>query len=304
MIKGGGWIIFAGCSFTWGQGLWSYCSNTKWYVPTVNEYTSMPDDAPIPRIAEEFRKDNRFAGIVSKKYHANPIIKRWNGGTDEESIRFIDDVKRNKVHPHSLIEVNSEWDNISTIVFQTTQLYRSHFFFHHKGQEYGIRAHPGHHGLSVLDKIIRNENYNEEMYANHYSLEEQPNVDIFLDWLIDNNLKIEDFQKLHAIQMMDTIENTFKKLEKEGKSVVLLSWKDDYLDEIKKRPYFDDKFIKLEYMGETFDCIEHLMIKHPSMQIQFDNEKVHNDGGDGHPSLKCHKIIAESLIKKLDSINA
>lgn len=303
MIKTGGWMIFAGCSFTWGQGLWSYCPDTKWYVPTAKEYTTMPDDAPIPRIADVFRKDNRFANIVAKHYHANPIIKRWNGGTDDESIRFIDDVKKNKVHAHSLVEVNSEWDNISTIVFQTTQLYRSHFFFNYKGEEYGIRSHPGHSGLSLLDKIIRSENY-EEIYATHYNLIQQPSVDIFLDWLLDNNIKIEDFQKLHSIQMMDRIEDTFKKLEKEGKNVVLLSWTDDYLDEIKNRPYFDDKFVKLEYMGETFDCIEHLMRKHRKMEIQFDDEKIHEDGGDGHPSLKCHKIIAEALIKKLDSINA
>jgi hypothetical protein len=302
MVKHGGWMIFAGCSFTWGQGLWSYCPDTKWHVPTCWEYTDNSDECPIPPNADKFRKEKRFAQIVAERYHANPLVKRHNGGTDEESIRFIDDVKKNKIHPHSMVEFNSDWDNITAVIFQTTQLYRSHFFFHYKGQEYGVRSHPGHQGLSLLEKIIRSEDYNDSIYANHYSLETLPNVDIFLEWLLDNNITMEEFPKLHAAQVIDSIESTFKKLEQEGKVVLMLSWTNEYLEEIKKRPYLEDKFVKLNYLDETFDCIEHLMLKHPNMEIKNDNTKNYECGGDGHPSLLCHQVIADSLIKKLNRI--
>lgn len=62
----GGDIIFAGCSFTWGQGLWSY-SPTKLKVPTVNEYLK---GAGIPEPADIFRIENRWATQVAMRFHA------------------------------------------------------------------------------------------------------------------------------------------------------------------------------------------------------------------------------------------
>lgn len=49
------------------------------------------------------------------------IIKRHNGGTDEESIRFIDEIKQNNVHKHSLLTENVIWENVNYVIFQTTQ---------------------------------------------------------------------------------------------------------------------------------------------------------------------------------------
>ena len=38
-------------------------------------------------------------------------------------------------------------------------------------------------------------------------------------------------------------------------------------------------------------------------EILNDDETVHESGTDGHPSLKCHRVIADSLIQKMTDIN-
>jgi hypothetical protein len=37
------------------------------------------------------------------------------------------------------------------------------------------------------------------------------------------------------------------------------------------------------------------------MKIKTDVENLSNTPIDDHPSLKCHKVIAESIIKKLEN---
>lgn len=286
-----GSAIFAGCSFTWGQGLWSYWPSKKWYVPKVGEYL---EHAPIPQEADFFRIDNRFANkVTNQNFNMNdPLVKRHNGGTDDESIRFIKHIKYdNWVGVSTLQTINVEWERVHSIFFQTTQLYRSPFFFFYKGEEYSVRAHPGFGGFSIVDKIHRDEK------GISFREEEQDSIDIFLDWLIDNNLTPEDFVDIHTKNMIDRIEELFKECESDGKKVYIFSWTDEYLEEIKNREYFNDKFIRLRKFDtdETFDCIEHLMDKYPNMTIQYDDTKIHDCGGDAHPSLECHKIIEQSI---------
>jgi hypothetical protein len=283
-----GAMIFAGCSFTWGQGLWSYYP-TKWYVPKCWEYTA--EGAPIPPAAEEFKEDNRYPGLVSKEFHAKQIVKKTNGGTDDESLRFIEQVRTNVVDKHNMLVTNTDWEEIHTIIIQTTDSYRSPFLFEYKNQKYEIYSSPGYQFLTSLVKV--------KFEDNVLIHEEQPNFDIFIDWLIDNNLTVDDFQRIHVKKMMDRIEEAFKNLEKEGKKVLLLSWTNCYLEEIKKRNYFDDKFVKLNYLDQEFDSIHDLMQKYKYFIIDYDDEVIHDSGGDAHPSLFCHQIIANSIISKI-----
>jgi len=291
MEKFNGTSIFAGCSFTWGQGLWSYWPSKKWYVPKVNEYL---ENAPIPPEADEFRISNRFANLVANHNFndSKPLVKRHNGGTDDESIRFIKHIKYdNWVGNGTLQTINVDWRHVHSIFFQTTQLYRSPFFFFYKGEEYSVRADSGFHDFSIVDKIHRDDK------GISFREEEQESIDIFLDWLIDNNLTPEDFVDLHTKNMIDRIEELFKECESDGKKVYIFSWTDEYLEEIKSRKYFDNKFIPIRKFDtdETFECIQHLMEKYPNFEIQNDKTKIHDCGGDAHPSLECHKIIEHSI---------
>lgn len=278
--------IFAGCSFTWGQGLWSYCP-TKWHVPTCNEYTK--ENAPIPPDADIFRIENRFPHLLGNMVSiSNCIIKRHNGGTDDESLRFIDEVKRNQVGANTLLTQNVPWSEVKICVFQTTQAYRSPFKFEYKNEKYQIRAHPGFNGFSLCEKLVKG-HPGQTLYL------ELDNYEPFLNWLVDNNYTPDDFFEIHTKTLITRIENKFKELQKDGIECFLISWTDDYLPHIKNNEYLIEKFVPMRYNGSTYDTIEFLL-ENFDLSISKDKTKLHECGGDGHPSLECHKIIAKSIL--------
>jgi hypothetical protein len=288
------YIIFSGCSFTWGQGLWVY-SPTKLKVPNVVEYIDLGH--PIPFEADDFRINNRFANLVANHFGCWEIVKRQNGGTDEESLRFLHEVKNNKVTRHSLLTENVEWEGVKYIVFQTTQAYRSPFVFFYKGNEYELYSEPGLQNLERVQKINRNSE------NNIIDIEELPNIDIFLDWLIDNNLSVENFEKIHLDYMSTQIKNTLKYFEDEYNiKTLIVSWTDEYIDNFLNDTFTNDRLVRLNYKGNEFVSIEKAMKAYPNLEIINDTEKVHDSGADGHPSLECHRMIADSLISKIGQI--
>lgn len=289
------YIIFSGCSFTWGQGLWSYFP-TNLKIPTVDEYIQL--GVPVPDSAQNFRCDYRFADLVSQHYHCKSIVKRHNGGTDAESLRFIHEVKNNKVTRHSLLSENVEWDNVKYIVFQTTQAYRSPFVFFHKGYEYELYSKPELQNLERIQKINRNSE------NNIINIEELPNIDIFLDWLIDNNLSVENFEKIHLDYMSTQIKNTLKHFEDEYNiKTLIVCWTDEYIHNFLNDIFTNDRLVRLNYKGSQFVSIERAMKSYPKLRIAYDTEKIHDSGPDGHPSLACHRMIADSIISKIGKIN-
>lgn len=294
----GGDIIFSGCSFTWGQGLWSYCpSDLK--MPTVNEY--IEQGYGVPDVGEFFRQDNRYASLVAKHFYSREIIKRWNGGTDDESIKFIEDVRKNWVTRHSLLTENVIWDNVKYIVFQTTQPYRSPFTFYHKNKEYQVISEPGMHNLERVQEIIRwsDEDCPECDNAIKETIE-HPNLDIFLDWLIDNNLSVDDFAEIHLKHMSGRIKESLKHYEETyGIKTLIISWTDEYLPYFIKDKFCNERLVRLKYNSKEFNCIAHLFQENKKFEILNDDETLHETGTDGHPSLKCHRVIADSLIEKI-----
>jgi hypothetical protein len=285
--------IFTGCSFTWGQGLWSYYKTDK-KIPTVQEYITL--NYPIPEDALQFRDSVRWPGLVSSHFGVDWVIKRHNGGTDEESLRFIWEVKENNVGKNTLLTHNVEWDNVEYIILQTTQLYRSPFTFFYKGEEYNLLSEYDMPNLTQLDKVIR-----QSDRVGDYRHITQPNFDIFYNWMIENNYKIEDFQTIHLNHMVDEIEKTFKKLEAENKKPIVWSWTSEYYDEILKRDFFKDKFVRLTYKNKEYNCLEDIMSEYPELIIGCDPEVINFSDSDGHPSLKAQRLIADSIINFIQS---
>jgi len=272
--------MFAGCSFTWGQGLWSYYKTDE-YIPTVTQYIT--NELRIPEDAYEFRKKVRWPQLVSNEIGGTPLIKKLNGGTDYESYEQI-----NKW----LVEYNP--NEIEYLVFQTTQLYRSPFPFKLGDKLYHLRSTPNFKNLTRVDLV---------KYQNEFHIEyENDNVgiDYFYEWLIENNLDIFDFENIHREYVIKCIENVFIKCENLGIKTYLLSWTDEYLKSIYNNPFLLDRFITFEYNGNVYDCIEKMQMENNHLYIKFDNKnKIHDDGGDLHPSLECHEVIANSVLKKI-----
>lgn len=147
-------IVFVGCSFTWGQSLWMYEKEPK-NIPCALEWTRFGYD-----IEEELiqTKDKyRFANLVCNELgNYEPITKLLNGGTDEESVRFVDLVLSNDLKDNTdrhLYKGETNPNDIDAIVFQTTQTYRSSYPFELNGKYYKIYSTPNMKNLSRVMEI-------------------------------------------------------------------------------------------------------------------------------------------------------
>ena len=84
-------IIFAGCSYTWGQSLW-YEAN----FPNDNH----PRDGffygnKVCEECYEYIVENRFANQVAKYFKKNALVAATNGGDLIQSINFV----KNRLEP-------------------------------------------------------------------------------------------------------------------------------------------------------------------------------------------------------------
>lgn len=273
--------IFAGCSYTWGQGLWSYCPTNE-YIPTVDEYIN--GIVEIPQVGNVFRQNNNYPKLVCNEIGGIPVYKFHNGGTDYESYEYIN---------RWLSEYDS--NDIGYLIFQTTQLYRSPFPFEIDGKRYHLRSTPGFRNMTRVDEVKSQTKYQID-YEN-----DDVGIDYFYKWLIENKIDIEDFEKIHQEYIGNLIKETLQMCEDLGIKTYILSWTDEYLSFIKNDEFLNDRFIDFEYNGKIYDCIESMQIENLHLHIQYDSAKLHNDGGDLHPSLECHKIIANAILKKISN---
>jgi hypothetical protein len=103
-------IIFAGCSFTWGQGL--YYSNKEFTdlpYPAKGIYDHQNKLFPSEEHLK-YMEENRFATQVSKHFNVLPIVKKENGGGNYTVYDFV---KK---------QIN---DNTKAVVVQTTSFGRN-----------------------------------------------------------------------------------------------------------------------------------------------------------------------------------
>lgn len=298
-----GEIICAGCSYTWGQGLWSYLDTDK-YIPNYWEYIN--GEYIIPQEGEDLREQLRWARQVAQRFNFREIVKPHNGGTDYESIDFINTLLdknedryflcENGFHPEHPSNKNTEHHglklkNCKWIILQTTQLYRSPFSFDYKGESYRLVSTPNLRNLDRLERIVNN----------HHTYEVQPNFDIFYDWLIETGGNFESFKKRHEKHMTSRIEKTLKKYNDMGINVGILSWTNEYLDSIKNNQFLSSIFIDLEYNGTRYDCIEDLQLANKHLFLNVDPSVKHDTRGDEHPSKECHEIIAQNVIRYIEN---
>lgn len=285
-------IICAGCSFTWGQGLWSYLETDE-FIPGFRDYIG--GGYEIPKEGEELRKKLRWPHIVASHFKLEEIIKPWNGGTDYESLEFLDflleENDTNFYNGH--FGEKRKLKNTKWIIFQTTQLYRSPFKFNYRGQDYRIKSSPNLKNLTEIEKI----DYENEriIYTPHN------NFDIFYNWLMEDNSTFESFEKRHLNHMTHRIEKNLKKYNDMGINVAILCWTNEYLESFKQNQFLSDKLITLNYKGIEYDCIDTMQHKNPHLFLFKDPTIIHDAGGDEHPSKECHQIIAQNVIKYIES---
>ena len=292
-------IIFAGCSYTWGEGLELFQETPKWIEARKSTQYHFDIQQITDESSNKFREENRFAGLVEKHYGIKSYVVEGNGGNLASSIRHIEDTIDSGVHP-------------KVIVIQQTNLNRNPYHYDYSCQCPTCLQCGWVSIFDFMDWINRYQNI--LMRQSHETLE---------DLFTFKGSKQEYFRKLAneaKINKKETYEslyekvtklfldlanrniekiiiNKFKKLEKKHKLFFLGCWHEDSNNILSQYDYITDRTIPLlggdgkEYKDWT---------KWEKTLDNFSISSVHPYTDNNHPSLETHKIIANSIINFFD----
>lgn len=261
-------IIFAGCSFTWGQGLYYYSNLETLQEPPPNYFY----EHYVTPAHYDFMKSVRYPRIVANRFSTFELVQPWNGGSNERIIAWW----------RSCLELpNARPDGqtpkykpseISHLVFQLTQWPRNPITVNHPG--------------------IKSETSHSDFMSTHSHL--------FTAWLQENNLSVEQYVESAITDNLQMVKDFLIELENLGIKTYICTWPYEFINRIHADPWLRERFISFEYSSNTYDSIEDMMQAHPELEIRRDTSSFEDTPKDHHPSLKCHQVMAQNVIKHLE----
>ena len=298
-VKG---MLFVGCSFTWGQGLWYYMNS-----PTVQE------DLPEGYIREHYHvqhhafKDSvRYPRLVAKHFNTFEIVHPQNSGANHQIVEYWTTAFKTKtvkdaifIRGHNFDYTNRDLDaldlptidreyptmvdrpmpldvsDISHLVFQLTYWTREVDTVEYEGKEIELR-------------ITQTWDHN------------RPYQKMLLEKIEKEKISVGEYNDRLLSKSMNNIKQFLQDLENNGVKTSMMTWDPAYLPGIKSDPWLKERLIELDYKDCKYDCITDLMKSNPELVIKTDFENFKVPPIDSHPSLKCHQVMANSIIKFLE----
>jgi hypothetical protein len=280
-------MAFAGCSFTWGQGLWYYSALDSLIEDIDYGYEPGIRNA----VHHKFRQKWRWPNKVADHFGTVDVTHFQNGGANDQIVEYWSTCFKND-RP---VQVRSfdgrrktdttepiNYSDVSHFVFQFTQWWRSSITITVNGKE------------ELVDV--------QTCWDNN-----RPYKKIFNDWF-DNNkdgLGLKDLAEFHqAIIKRDIfqVKQLLQELEQQGIKTYVMSWPWEHTDLIKNDPWLNERFISFDYNKKNYRCIEEL-ITTEKLTIETDTEFFTVPPKDAHPSLKAQQIIADNVIKFIENNN-
>jgi hypothetical protein len=269
-------IIFAGCSFTWGSGLWYYSK-----LPTIIKQNGQSFDTRKMNLAHiEYMKSVRFPRLVANHFNTFEIVNPNNGGSNETMLNWWKNyfINGSRVLGYTSIEgINPhiEYSEISYFVIQLTQWHRDNFTLNYDNQLFK---------KELFGWIGENEILNP----------------ILMKWLEENSQSLDDFINDEISKNLIKVKEFLQHLESFNIKVILFSWPPEWVDLIEKDVWLKDRHIEFNYKNNNYKCLDTLMNENKELMIKYDFENLENPPDDNHPSMKCHKLIAEHIINKIN----
>jgi hypothetical protein len=262
-------IVFTGCSFTWGQGLYYYSNLPTLKEPGMYKY----DQSLVNSAHRRYMASVRFPRLVANHFKTFEVVSENNGGRDMDSFNFLKKVfglVPNDQFSHYLVNDKFNFNEIEYIVFQTSQLCRNTYYYNFEGNDYEYRLHL------------------PETY------------DKFYEYLSKNNLELESILRDLANTMFQEIKNTLQYYESLGIKTLLLHWENEYSQLTENDEWMKERLVTFEYNETPYISINDLMRTHRHLEISHDYNEFTITPEDGHPSLECNKVIADAIIKKME----
>lgn len=269
-------LLFGGCSFTWGQGLYFYSDLNRLKDPPEWQF----NQNLVTTSHIKFKDTIRYPRLIANHFKTFEVFKKENGGSEDETFDFFDqvfDIERKITSKEHLIarDQRFHYDDFEFIILQTSQIWRNKFYFN-------------------LDGI--------DQWSFVWKSGIGENIENFQKWLDVNNLEFEDWVESFTKQQVKRIKEKFEFYESKGIKCLLFSWETHHLPFIKEDKFLSDRFIDLEYKENFYTNIFDMISKNPELEISKDYENLGpNPPKDHHPSKLCHEVFANNIIKKMKS---
>lgn len=268
-------MVFAGCSFTWGQGLYYYSN-----LPTLQE---PPPDAYNSNLVTHshnaFRKTLYFPRLVANHFNTFEVSMIQNGGSEQTSLDYLKCVHGLAEPNTGFYTMNHSFDEIEYIVFQTSQPQRNtHYYIYqspYDGNEY------------MLSEFRTYSEDTHDRFYKYLAHQKKCNFDQWYDEHIKTWIKI--------------LKHNLQFYESKGIKTIIVNWEALYLPYIKEDEWLSKRSIGLDFEGKTYSCIRELMNENRYLHINSDSENFDDTPKDHHPSKQCHRIIADNIIKTIES---
>ena len=258
-------IIFAGCSFTHGHGLWFYNKDLYRQYEGDSSFDLLVRDRPIHHL--KYKDILRFPRLVSQELEMFEITREDYSGCDEESIEFINQI-------FGLYHLNPRWskhnykyDEVKYIVFQTSMPERCHYITP-DGSKFRLSDYDENKSYKILEKY--------------------------------NFINYDDYNQKLSEQLFNKIKETFIYYENKGIIPLIFNWSNHYNELIENDDYMNQRKIYIKYNNKEFNSLCNVMDIDENLTIHKDYEFFGKTPPiDYHPSKKFHRIIADSIIEKI-----
>lgn len=262
-------IVFAGCSFTWGEGLELYSNLPTLNLESIKRYGyHFPDSGYyMPKSHLKFIESNRFSRLVSQYFGTFDVVAEKNGGNHNTMLNHI---------RKSLIDYK---DDVGLIVVQLTEYLRGIKF---RGYDRDL--------IRMVESYYDVKSGNSDNHLKYYH-------DIIETYIDDEPMDyVKKIGKEKLNKFIDELENINKETNIPIK--FLGSWVQPDLP-IENR-FYDTNLIRLKYKTKEYKTISDLLSEHNDELIIANELKWSNNW---HPNLKCQKIISKNIINYIEKNN-
>jgi hypothetical protein len=276
-------MVFAGCSFTWGQGLYYYSNLDTLKEPLPDHY----DRNLVKHAHIKFKESVRYPRLVANHFNTYEFVHPENGGSNWGAVHWWENCFTNKdpgawYGGHSIPKI--EYSEVSHVVFQLTQWQRDNFNMQLPGdpEKHEIPFHCTH----------------QEQYR-----------DKFFKWLDHQQISLGTWIQNYIQGGLDNVKRFLQDCENNGIKTLLFTWPSEYLMYIEKDPWLKERFVTFDYKGINYKSIEDLMSPgamhskgyNPELTIKWDEQAFTETPKDHHPSLTCHRVMADNIIKRIEN---
>ena len=259
-------ILFGGCSFTWGQGLYYYSDLPNLYnLENENAFSSYK----ITSAQIQFKNTLYYPRLVANHFNTFEVVKKTNGGCEDETFDFFKNIFQDgQTNIVTSYQSNTySYSDFDYIIIQLSAITRNKFYFKINNVEFS----------NLIIKDCKN----------------------ILKYIEVNNYTFDEYYNQFLDQQFIRLKNELMFYESKGIKIKIMLWFDDLLEHVQNDIFFKDKLVTLNYDNKIFNTVADLNTD--EMYIITDPHFQDKKFNDGHPSKLLHQIIADGVIKSIES---